>query len=325
MVRFVARRVLASIPVVLLASVAVFVMVATSTDPLGALRDRPGVPAAVIQQRTEELHLDRPVLVRYGLWAAGAARGDLGVTLDDRPVRPLVLARLAVTLRMVALGILLALLGAVAVGTVGALRRHRAADHALTASALVLVSLPVFWLAGVLKEYVAIRVNDLVGRQVLFTVGSETPGLRGGFWSRLGDQVGHLALPTLTLSLAALAVWSRYQRVSMIEALEADHVHLARAKGLSRRRVVFRHGVRNSLGPLTTVAATDVAAVLGGAVVIERVFSWQGMGALLLDGVRSGDVNVVAAWLLVASVLVIGCNLVADLVHAGLDPRVRGG
>jgi len=323
--RFVARRLLASVPVIVLASFVVFVMVASTTDPLGDMRADPQLAPAVIAQRSEQLNLDRPLLVRYGLWAADALRGDLGATLDDRAVAPLVRQRLQVTLRMVLLGTVLAVLGAIAAGVVAAVRRHRFADHALAFSSLLLLSMPVFWLAALLKEFGAIRLNELFGRQVVYTVGATSPNLRGSLWHRLGDHAGHLALPTLTLALVAGAAWSRYQRVAMIEVLDADHVRLARAKGLSATRVVLRHGLRNALVPLTMVVAVDFAAIIGGAVVIEKVFSWQGMGDLLLDGVTDGDVNVVAAWLLVTSVVVVVFNLAADALHGILDPRVRHG
>jgi peptide/nickel transport system permease protein len=323
--RFVATRLLASVPVVALASVVVFVMVATSTDPLSGLRADPRVPAEVIEQRSRELRLDRPVLVRYGLWEADAVRGDLGHSVADRPVGPLVWQRLQITLRMVLAGVVLGLVLAVAAGTVSALRQHRLTDHALSFAGLLLVSMPVFWLGALLKEFVAVRVNDWLGRRVVSTVGASTPNLSGGWWHRVSDYAGHLVLPTAALALTAGAVWSRYQRTAMIEALGADHVRLARAKGLSHARVVVRHALRNALVPLTTVAAVDFAAVVGGAVVLERVFSWQGMGDLLLEGVRAGDVNVVAAWLLVTSVVVVLFNLLADVLYGVLDPRVGRG
>jgi len=325
MVRFVARRLLASIPVVVLSSFAVFAMVALSTDPLGGMGSNPSVPAAVVAQRTAELHLDEPVVVRYLRWASSAVQGDLGRTLDGRPVGPLVRQRLAVSARLVGLGVVAAVLVALVLGTVGAVRRGRLADHALSAMTMALVSLPLFWLGALLKEYAAVRVNRLAGRQLVATVGSATPNLAGGLWSRLGDYASHLVLPTLALALTAGAAWSRYQRAALAEVLEADYVRFARAKGLPRRTVLVRHGLRNALVPLTNVVAVDLAAIVGGAIVLERVFSWQGMGELLLEGVGAGDVNVVAAWLLVTSVLVVLFNLAADVLHGVLDPRARVG
>ncbi|MGH9181022.1 MAG: ABC transporter permease, partial [Acidimicrobiales bacterium] len=259
------------------------------------------------------------------IWAADAVRGDLGLSLNDRPVAPLVWQRLQITLRMVLLGTMLGVAAAVAAGVVSAVRRYRLADHLVSFAGLFLLSMPVFWLGALLKEFGAVRLNDLLGHQVVYTVGASSPNLGGSTWHRLADYAGHLVLPTVALALTASAAWSRYQRAAMTEVLQADYVRLARAKGLSRTRVLFRHALRNALIPLTTVVAVDFAAVIGGAVVLERVFSWQGMGQMLLDGVTAGDVNVVAAWLLVTSVVVVLFNLAADILYSWLDPRIRHG
>ena len=151
------------------------------------------------------------------------------------------------------------------------------------------------------------------------------PELAGGFGTRLADYAGHLILPTVALALISFAAWSRYQRATMLDVLGSDYIRLARAKGLSRSRVMTRHALRNALIPLVTVVAIDIGAVFGGAVITERVFSWQGMGALLVDSVNARDVNVLLAWLMVTSVLVVVFNLIADVLYAVLDPRIRYG
>jgi peptide/nickel transport system permease protein len=168
-------------------------------------------------------------------------------------------------------------------------------------------------------------LNALFGQQVIYTVGEATPNFEGTFGERIADWAGHLFLPTLALALITFASWSRYQRSTMLDVLNSDYIRLARAKGLSRSRVMIRHALRNALIPLTTVAAIDFAAILGGAVITERVFSWQGLGQLLLDGVRENDVNVVLAWLMVTSIMVVVFNLIADVLYGVLDPRIRYG
>jgi peptide/nickel transport system permease protein len=142
---------------------------------------------------------------------------------------------------------------------------------------------------------------------------------------RLADWGGHLVLPTIALALISFAAWSRYQRATMLDVLGSDYIRLARAKGLSRSRVMVRHALRNALIPLVTVVAIDIGAVFGGAVITERVFSWQGMGALLIQGVTQNDVNILLAWLMVTSVFVVLFNLIADVLYAVLDPRIRYG
>jgi peptide/nickel transport system permease protein len=185
--------------------------------------------------------------------------------------------------------------------------------------------MPVFWLAALLKEYGAIRLNQLFGEQVVYTVGAETPNLTGSLGTKLADWAGHLILPTLALALISFAAWSRYQRATMLDVLGSDYIRLARAKGLSRSRVMTHHALRNALIPLVTVVAIDTGAIIGGAVITERVFSWQGMGALLVDGVNASDTNVLLAWLMVTGIVVILFNLIADVLYAVLDPRIRYG
>jgi peptide/nickel transport system permease protein len=139
----------------------------------------------------------------------------------------------------------------------------------------------------------------------------------------MGDDAGHLILPTVVLALSSYAAWSRFQRGSMLEVLGSDYIRLARAKGLSRSRVMVRHALRTALIPLTTVTALDIATLIGGAVITESVFQWHGMGEYLLDGIRNRDVYPVASWLLISATFVILFNLIADLLYAVLDPRIR--
>jgi peptide/nickel transport system permease protein len=240
-----------------------------------------------------------------------------------REVRPELLRALGVTLRMVTLALLVAIALAVLAGVLSAVRQYTIVDHVVTFAAFLFLAMPVFWLAALLKEYGAIRLNRLLGRQVIFTVGEETPGLAEGMLARLGDQLGHLILPTLVLALVTCAAWSRFQRDSMLEVLSSDYVRLARAKGLSRSRVLVRHALRTALIPLTTVVALGVGGILSGAVITESVFAWQGLGRLLVRAVNDRDLNLTLGWLMVTSVFVVGCNLVADVLYGWLDPRIR--
>jgi peptide/nickel transport system permease protein len=161
---------------------------------------------------------------------------------------------------------------------------------------------------------------------VLYTVGDNTPGFTGSWGSRVLDDVEHAALPVLTLVLVSYAAWSRYQRASLLDVLNSDYVRFARAKGLSRRRVLVRHALRNALIPITTVIALDFAAVIGGAVITEIVYGWEGMGRLLLNGLEgplTPDVNTVQAWLVITAAIVVLFNLLADILYGILDPRIR--
>lgn len=325
MLAFSLRRLAISVPVVIASSFIVFVLVATAGgDPLADLRLRPGVSEATIELRRQELNLDKPVLERYGIWVKDIVRGDFGRSISNEDVGPLLVRRLAVTLRLVVFATVISVLLAVVIGVVAAVKQYSKFDYAATFFAFVFFSMPVFWLAAVLRD-VGIRINQAVGRNIFFVVGEQTPNVAGGFLTVWGDRLGHLILPSITLVLIQMASWSRFQRGSMLEVLNADYVRTARAKGVSQARVLFRHALRNSLIPVVTVVAIDFGIILGGAVLTETVFGWSGMGRLLVDALRVQDVNVVQAWLLVTAVLVVVFNLIADLLYGFLDPRIRRG
>ena len=323
MLAFTLRRLAISIPVVIVASFIVFVLVATAGgDPLADLRLRPGVSEATIQARRQELNLDKPVLERYGIWVKGVVRGDLGRTVGHEEVRTELVRAMGVTLRLVVFATIVSVIIAVFVGSLGAVKQYSKFDYTATFFAFVFFSMPVFWLAALLRD-IGIRINDAVGHRLFFVIGEQTPGISGGFFSVQLDRLGHVLLPSLTLILIQMASWSRFQRGSMLEVLNADYIRTARAKGLSASRVLFRHALRNAMIPVVTVVAIDFATILGGAILTETVFSWSGMGRLLVKGLLQKDVNVVQAWLLVAAVLVVFFNLLADLLYGYLDPRTR--
>ena len=323
MLPFVVRRLLISIPLVAVSSFLVFVLVANSGDPLQELRLNPRISPQAIEERERALNLDKPVLVRYGIWVKDVVRGDLGTNNYGVEVRPELARSLGVTLRLVVVALVIAVFVAVAVGVISAIRQYSVFDYSSTFAAFLFFSLPVFWLAALLKEFAAIRLNQFFGRQLVYTIGQESPNFSGSFLARMGDLAGHTVLPALTLILISFAQYSRYTRSSMLDVLSSDYVRTARAKGLRSRRVLIRHALRNATIPLTTIVALDFGAVIGGAVVTERVFGWKGMGTMLISGVQEFDVNVVQAWLMVTAVVVVLFNLLADIAYAYLDPRIR--
>jgi peptide/nickel transport system permease protein len=326
MLSFIVRRLLIAIPLILLSSVLVFLLVANSGDPLADLKGRnPPVPEQTIKAREQQLGLDKPLATRYVTWLGNFVQGDMGKSIRGVEVRPLLWQRLKVTLRMVVLASIIAIILAIGAGVLSAVRQYTPTDYAFTFVGFLFLSMPVFWLAALLKEYGAIRLNSIFGQQVVYTVGASSPNLTGSFGTKLADWAGHLVLPTIALALISFAAWSRYQRATMLDVLGSDYIRLARAKGLSRSRVMTRHALRNALIPLVTVVAIDIGAVFGGAVITEKVFAWQGMGALLIQGVGTSDVNILLAWLMVTAVFVVVFNLIADVLYAVLDPRIRYG
>ncbi len=320
------RRLLVSIPVLVLSSVLVFVLVALSGDPLGPLRERnPPVPPEVLAERARLLNLDKPLAERYVYWITHFLRGDFGRQINGVAVRPELVDRLGVTIRLVVLAMLVAVVAAVVAGVISAVRQYSGTDYALTFTGFLFLSMPAFWLAALLKEFLAVRLNGAFGRTVVYTIGASTPGLTGGFGEKLVNGLQHLILPTIALAAISYASWSRFQRSSMLDVLSSDYITLARAKGLRWRRVMVRHALRTALIPLVTVTAIDLAGILGGAVITETVFGWKGMGQYLIQSVNTRDTNAVLAWLMISAVIVVVFNLVADLLYAVLDPRIRYG
>ncbi len=325
MLAYIFRRFLASILILFLSSVLVFVMVANSGDPLASLRLNPHTPKATYALRRAELHLNDPLPKRYWIWISHAIHGDFGSTIANQPVAPQLWSHLLVTFEMVIIATLVAIVLAIAVGVLSAIRQGRAFDSVATFTNFLFISVPVFVLGLVLKQFVAIPVNNAVGRTIFYTIGQQSPNATGSFFQRLPDYAGHAALPILTLILVSYPSWSIYQRSSMLEVLDSDYVRLARAKGLRPRRVLIRHTLRNALIPVTTVIALDFAAILGGAILVETVFSWQGIGQWFLAGITNLDLNVVQAYLLVTAFFVVAFNLLADILYGFLDPRIRYG
>lgn len=328
MVAYAIRRLLISIPVLLVSSFLVFVMVATTGDPLGPLRvTNPPTPPETIALEAKRLYLDLPWYERYWVWLTNALQGDLGPSVNIREnINTEIWTRLGVTLRLVLIAMLLALALAIVAGVTSAVKQYSKTDYSVTFFGFLFLATPSFWLAILLKE-AGIAANQVDGdpeSRIFFTYGDHSAFLDDPTaWNKLIDVAGHMILPTISLALITVASWSRFQRASMLEVLGSDYVRLARAKGLRWRKVLTKHALRTALIPLVTVSALDFAGIVGGAVITESVFGWAGMGAYLTDSIRTSDVYAVMAWLLAAGSIVVIVNLIADLLYGVLDPRIR--
>jgi peptide/nickel transport system permease protein len=323
MLAYTIRRLLIMLPMMLIATFLMFVVVSLSGDPLSQFRAMQPPPSAeVLQAMATHMRLDQPLLLRYWMWLTGLFRGDFGPTINEIDIGATLVQRLAVSLRLIALGVVLGLILAVAVAVIGAVWQFSVADHVTGLVAILMISMPLFWFA-LLAKRVAVWINSTLGTRLFYTVGdgagvrTETP------WDQIMLLFGVLAIPTFVLALQSFGAWSRYGRVALIEALHSDYVRLARAKGLSEARVIFFHGLRTSLAPMLTVVAASGAAIIGESIVAETVFQWRGMGDLLLNAIRESEVYIVLGWLLVMGLLIMVFNLIADLLYAVLDPRVR--
>lgn len=327
MLLYTVRRLIASALVLLASSALVFVLVASTVDPLAQFRTKqPPPPPEFFAQKRAEFGLDKPIFARYWEWLTGVLTGDFGNNIAGNPVAPTLFTRLGVTARMVLAATILSILLAIVVGVYTAVRKNKLADYVATIVSYILIALPIFWFAVLLKEFVAIRFNDLIGQTVLYTQGEESPGLSlyAHGWELWKDRLSHLILPTIALTGITFAAWSRFQRASMLDVMSSEYMRFARAKGVPWRRVLIKHGLRNALIPLTTVVAIGVGAIFGGAIITETVFNWNGMGRYFTqEGLGQSDLNVVLGWLIVSAFFVVLFNLIADLLYAVLDPRIR--
>jgi peptide/nickel transport system permease protein len=324
MLAYALRRILVSVPILIIATFVIFVMVSLSGDPLSELKTRnPPPPPRTLQLEAHRLYLDQPLLMRYWHWLTGVIHGDFGPSVQSNQVIATELAhRFLVTFRLVGVAMLVALLLAVLVGVLSAVKQYSAADYTSTFIGFLFLAMPPFWFAILLKE-AGISFNNALGHQVVFTIGDSSVYVEGGRWASITDILGHLVLPTISLALLSFAAWSRFQRAAMLEVLDSDYVRLARAKGLPRATVLIRHALRTALIPLVTVTALDLAAILSGAIITENVYQWHGAGTYLLESIQHDDAYAVAGWLLIAASFVIVLNLLADLLYAALDPRIR--
>jgi peptide/nickel transport system permease protein len=319
MQRYVLRRLLITIPTLLGITIVSFVTISLAPgDAVAAMvmsnpEGRP-IGAQEIQALRARYGLDKPLPVRYLVWLRSVAQGNLGIRIsDNRPVSDVIRERIGPTVELMGLSMLVACLIGIPLGVVSALKHHSRLDYTLTVAAFVGISLPEFFAAIGLIYLLAVRLDWLPvsGRLT-----------RGADFS-LVDHLLHLVLPVTVLALFRVAGLVRYVRSSMLETLYQDYVTTARAKGLATSAVVFVHAFRNALLPVITVLALMLPAMVGGAVIIETIFQWPGIGLLYIDSVNSRDYSTLMSLVLLTGLAVALSNLLADLLYAVADPRIR--
>lgn len=289
-------------------------------DPIAAALDRPGVTEAVRQQWRESFGLDKPLPVQYVRWVGSAARGELGYSFSHhRPVRDVLADTLPRTMLLAGLALVLSFAVGIVVGVLQAERPGGARDRWMGRVLLLLYSLPDFWLALVALLVFAYWLPVLPAGGIVDPVMHDYLSAGG----RFVDRLKHLVLPVLTLTVLASASIARYQRSALLDVLPSDWMRTALAKGLSWRAAVRRHAVRNALLPTITLAGLWLPALAAGAVFIEKVFSWPGMGLATVNAIGARDYPLVTAGVLAISVLVVLGAFLADLAVAIVDPRVR--
>ncbi|KMO80164.1 Glutathione transport system permease protein GsiC [Mycolicibacterium chubuense] len=323
MTRFLARRLLNYLVLLGLASFLAFSLTSLTFPPLDSLLERnPRPPQAVIDAKAAELGLDQPIPLRYAQWVSGAVRGDFGTTVAGQPITDELWRRVGVSLRLVVIGSVLGTIIGVVVGAWGAVRQYRLSDRVITVLSLLVISAPTFVVANLLILG-ALKVNSVLGVQLFEYTGETSSDAVGGGWNQFVDRLQHLVLPTATLALASIAGFSRYQRNAMLDVLGQDFIRTARAKGLTRRQALFKHGLRTALIPMATLFAYGISGLVTGAVFVEKIFGWHGMGEWFVQGISAQDTNIVVAFTVFSGTTILLGGLLSDVIYAALDPRVR--
>jgi peptide/nickel transport system permease protein len=319
MLTYIARRVLYSIPVLVISSFLSFMFVSLAGDPTANLRQNPKVSQLTLHLLQHQYHLDQSVPVRYWYWLQDVFTHKLGNSLiTSQPIWPDITRTIGHTAQVVLLAELIALFLGICIGIFSAIRQYSVFDYTFTSLSFLGFAMPTFWLALLLQIlFVDIYLKWHV--RVFYT--SQLNAHGNATWSL--DRLQHIALPVITLTIISFAIYSRYMRASMLDVINTDYVRTARAKGLSEGRVILRHVFRNALIPITTVAALNIGAVLGGAIVTETVFSLDGFGFYFVNKLGQQDVYAVMAYLMVTAVIIVVFNLIADILYGFLDPRIR--
>jgi peptide/nickel transport system permease protein len=330
MIRFIVRRLLIAIPLLVAASFLCFALTTAMGDPLGEWKlQRPRTPAEIATQY-QHIGYDKPLVPRYLDWAGGFVTGDWKTTVTPGngvvDVRQEVVRAFWVTARLAVGAEIIAVLIGMMVGVIGAVRQYSLFDYTATGFAFVLFSMPLFCIAVLLK-FGGIELNNWLesigfGRWIV-TAGPPAGGFTGNVFDQIYQYTGAYILPTLCLVAIQFALYSRFQRASMLDVLNTDYVRTAKAKGISAPRVIFRHAYRNALIPVVTVLALNFGLLFGGAVITETVFGWRGMGFLIVDAITKKEPWLIQGVMMATAIFIILFNLVADVVYARLDPRIR--
>jgi peptide/nickel transport system permease protein len=319
MLAYIARRAFYSIPVLIVSSFLCFTFISLAGDPTASIRANPNFSPQTLQLLQHQYHLDRSIPVRYGYWVQDVFEHKLGSSLRTaQPIWPDLTRTLGHTAQVILLSEALAVLLGILVGIFSALRQYSFFDYLTTSASFVSLAMPTFWLALLLQiVFVDVYIHWHV--RIFYTSGLNSPG--EGTWSI--DRLQHIALPVITLAVISFAVYSRFMRASMLDAINSDYVRTARGKGVPEYKVVLGHVVRNALIPLVTVISLTFGGLLGGAIVTETVFTLDGMGFFFITKLGQLDLYAVMGYLLVTSVIIIVCNLLADILYGYLDPRIR--
>jgi len=316
---FILRRLLQTVVVlVLLSFVCYYVMSLMPGDPIDIMvSSNPKMTAEDVTRLKSLYGLDQPITVRYWHWLTAFSQGDFGYSRTYRiPVQDMIAPRLLNTLYLSALALTMALLIGIPLGVIAGLNPGSRFDYVANFFSYGGISMPSFWLGILLIIVFAVKLEWLPAG------GTQTIGANLSGWQAFVDRLKHLILPAISLMTLQAGVYLRFARSSMIEAMGNDFIRTARAKGLSRYRVIWVHGFRNALIPLITVVSLSASTIFSGAIITETVFAYQGVGKLVFDSIVGNDFNMAMVSFMISIAMVLTMNLLADILYALADPRI---
>lgn len=315
MLQYIVKRLLQAVPLLIGVSIIGFAMMHLAPGgPLAIYTLNPTITAQDIERIKHVFGLDRPLYIQYLKWAAGMFTGNWGNTFfGGRPVLDVIMERVPATLLLMGSGMSVAMIIGMLIGILGAVKRYSVFDYLATTGAMVTLSFPTFWF-GLMMIFVFSLQLGWLPSGGMFTLGGDEDLL---------DLLEHLILPTVVLALVLIAQWSRYTRSSFLEVIHQDYIRTARSKGISGSRVLFRHAFPNALAPLIALAGIQLPWLFSGALVTETIFGWPGMGRLFVDSLTMKEYPVLMGMIMLTAMTVVVGNLLADVLNALIDPRIR--
>jgi peptide/nickel transport system permease protein len=301
-----------------------FTLASLTFHPLDALEQRnPRPPQATIDAKAAELHLNQPLFTRFFSWIGNVVTHfNFGNDTTGHPITDQLFARVGVSLRLLILGTVIGVILGVLIGVASAIKQYSLTDYVSTFFSYIILATPVFVIAPLAKAG-ALDINSAFNSDWLKFDGSGTTGFEGSFWASLVDRLRYLIVPTFVIVLNQIAYYSRYQRSAMLDVLGSDFLRTAQAKGLTRGRALYKHGLRTALIPMATLFAFGFGLLITGATLTETIFNWFGMGQWFITGLSNQDTNVTATVTLFVAICVLFSGWLSDILYALLDPRVR--
>lgn len=315
MFKYIARRLLQAVPLLIGVSIIAFAMMHLAPGgPLAVYTLNPTITAQDIERIKAIFGLDQPIHIQYAKWAWGMFTGNWGNTFfGGRPVLHVILERVPATFLLMGSGMSLAMIIGMFIGILGAVKRYSIFDYLATTGAMVALSFPTFWF-GLMTIFIFSLKLGLLPSGGMYTLGGDEEIL---------DLLRHMLLPTVVLALVLVAQWSRYTRSSFLEVIHQDYIRTAKSKGLTGRRILFRHAFPNAMAPLIALAGIQLPWLFSGALVTETIFGWPGMGRLFVDALTMKEYPVLMGMVMITAFAVIIGNLLADVINAMIDPRIR--